>query len=106
MQFPQSSPDLRANFELRRPLEQTGLECTFCTILPPGFNTISDDTAVRDRTKQYWTDTIRTVAEMGGKILCGPLYSPVGHFAGRRRMADEWRWAAECFSEFGATLTD
>jgi len=106
MEFPLFSSDPRPNVEIRRALEQTGLECTFCSILPPGLNTISDDTAVRARTKQYWTDTIRTVAEMGGKILCGPLYSPVGHFAGRRRTADEWRWAAECFSELGSTLTD
>jgi D-psicose/D-tagatose/L-ribulose 3-epimerase len=106
IEFPLFTPNPKPNVEIRRALEQNGLECTFCSILPQGFNTISDDSGVRARSKQYWVDTIRTVAEMGGKILCGPLYSPVGHFAGRRRTPDEWHWAVECFRGLGSTLTD
>lgn len=106
LEFPLFTPNPRPNTDIRRALEQTGLECTFCSILPRGFNTISEDPGVRANSKQYWMDTVRTVAEMGGKILCGPLYSPVGHFAGRRRTADEWRWAVECFAELGPTLVD
>ncbi|MFL6451165.1 MAG: sugar phosphate isomerase/epimerase family protein [Bryobacteraceae bacterium] len=106
LEFPLFTPEPRPNVEIRRGLEQNDLECTFCSILPAGLNTISDDRDVRSRSKQYWADTIRTVAEMGGKILCGPLYSPVGHFAGRRRTPDEWRWAVECFRDLGSTLTE
>jgi D-psicose/D-tagatose/L-ribulose 3-epimerase len=106
LEFPLFTPNPRPNAEIRRGLEQTGLECTFCSILAPGFNTISEDSSVRARSKQYWIDTVRTVAEMGGKLLCGPLYSPVGHFAGRRRTPDEWRWAVECFADLGPTLVD
>jgi D-psicose/D-tagatose/L-ribulose 3-epimerase len=106
VEFPLFTPDPRPNIGIRKGLEETGLECTFCSILPSGFNTISDDSGVRARSKQYWIDTIRTVAEMGGKVLCGPVYSPVGHFAGRRRTPDEWRWATECFADLGPTLTD
>jgi D-psicose/D-tagatose/L-ribulose 3-epimerase len=106
IEFPLFTPEPRPNTEIRRGLEENGLECTFCTILPPGFNTISSDGGVRTRSKQYWIDTIRTVAEMGGKILCGPVYSPVGHFVSRRRTADEWCWAAECFRDLGPTLTE
>lgn len=106
IEFPLFKPEPRPNTEIRHGLEETGLECTFCTILPPGLNTISSDNAVRARSKQYWIDTVRTVAEMGGKILCGPVYSPVGHFVGRRRTPDEWRWAVECFGELGPTLNE
>lgn len=106
IEFPLFTPEPRPNPDIRRGLEETGLECTFCTILPPGFNTISSDSQVRTRSKQYWIDTIRTVAEMGGKILCGPVYSPVGHFVGRRRTSDEWLWAADCFRDLGPTLND
>jgi D-psicose/D-tagatose/L-ribulose 3-epimerase len=106
IEFPLFTPNPRPNVEIRQGLEQNGLECTFCSILPSGLNTISKDSGVRARSKQYWTDTIRTVAEMGGKILCGPLYSPVGYFAGRRRTPDEWRWAVECFADLGPTLTE
>ena len=106
LEFPLFTPNPRPNVEIRRALEQTALECTFCGILPRGFNTISEDPGVRAKSKQYWIDTVRTVAEMGGKILCGPLYSPVGHFAGRRRTSDEWRWAVECFADLGPTLVD
>jgi len=34
------------------------------------------------------------------------VYSPVGHFVGRRRTPDEWRWAAECFADLGPTLIE
>ena len=37
MDFPLFSPARRPNVEIRRALEQAGVECTFCTILPPGF---------------------------------------------------------------------
>jgi len=106
IEFPLFTPEPRPNTEIRRGLEAAGLECTFCTILPPGLNTISSDGGVRARSKQYWMDTVRTVAEMGGKILCGPVYSPVGHFVGRRRTPDEWAWAVECFADLGRTLSD
>ena len=34
----------------------------------------------------------------------GPLYSPVGYLPGRRRTADEWKWAVECYQSLGGLL--
>ena len=34
---------------------------------------------------------------MGAGLIGGPLYSPVGYLPGRRRTADEWKRAVECY---------
>ena len=78
--------------------------CTFCAVLPQGFNTVSDDAAVRARTLEHWKACIETVAELGGKILAGPLYSPVGYLPGRRRTPDEWKRAVAMFQELAPML--
>jgi D-psicose/D-tagatose/L-ribulose 3-epimerase len=92
--------------QLGRELERIGLECTFCGVLPEGFNTISDDAGVRARTFDHWKACIETVAEYGGKILAGPLYSPVGYLPGRRRTADEWKRAITVFQELTPLLDE
>ena len=39
------------------------------------------------------------------KIIAGPLYSPVGYLPGRRRNADEWKWAVDCYQSLGPVLS-
>lgn len=92
------------NPALRSELERVGLECTFCAVLPPGFNTVSEDRAVRAKTAAHWKDCIEAAAESGGRMIAGPLYSPVGHLPGRRRTGDEWQRAVEMFQELTPTL--
>lgn len=89
---------------IRRALQDHDLECTFASIVPPGLNTISDDPEIRERTRLHWLDCIRVASEMGGQIICGPLYSPVGYLPGRRRTAEEWKWAVDCFQQLGPAL--
>jgi D-psicose/D-tagatose/L-ribulose 3-epimerase len=36
---------------------------------------------------------------MGGRLLTGPLYSPVGYLVGRRRTEDEWGWCRDVLKE-------
>jgi D-psicose/D-tagatose/L-ribulose 3-epimerase len=86
---------------VRRGLETYGLECTFSAVLVDGTNTISEDAAVRARTRSYLAGCIRAAADTGSKLLVGPLYAPVGYIPGRRRTADEWKWAVEAFQELG-----
>src|SRR5208282_5891731 len=43
-------------------------------------------------------------SEAGARVFCGPMYSPVGYLPGRRRTADEWKWAVEGFQALGDTL--
>jgi D-psicose/D-tagatose/L-ribulose 3-epimerase len=90
--------------EIRQGLEANGLECTICSVLVSGFSLISDDAEVRTRTIAHMKDCIRTAADVGAKIIAGPLYSPVGFLPGRRRTPDEWKWAIEGYQALGDTL--
>lgn len=89
---------------IRNGLEDNGLECTICSVLSGGTNVISEDAAVRRRTRTHLEDTVKAAAEVGAKIIAGPLYSPVGYLPGRRRTADEWNWAVECYQSLGPVL--
>jgi D-psicose/D-tagatose/L-ribulose 3-epimerase len=90
--------------ELRKALAANGLECTLCSILVGGINIISEDQAVRQKTRTHMAECAAVAAEVGAKIIAGPLYSPVGYLPGRRRTADEWTWAVECYQSLGDTL--
>ncbi len=90
--------------EIRKALSENNLECTVCSILPAGMNPISDNPAIRHRTRQHLVDSIKVTADLGSKLIGGPVYSPVGSLPGRRRTSDEWKWAVECFQSLGEPL--
>jgi D-psicose/D-tagatose/L-ribulose 3-epimerase len=104
VELPLLDHPVRVDQSLRNELRHSGLECTFCAVLPPGFNTISEDPDVRQKTLAHWKDCIEAVAELGGNIMAGPLYAPVGYLPGRRRTADEWRRMIEAFQELTPLL--
>src|SRR5208283_679134 len=90
--------------EIRRGLEENQLECTCCSILTGGMNVISDDAEVRRKTRVHLADCAKAAAELGSKLIAGPLYSPVGYLPGRRRNDNEWKWVVECYQSIGDTL--
>jgi D-psicose/D-tagatose/L-ribulose 3-epimerase len=90
--------------DIRKGLEANGLECTVCSILPSKLSLISEDAAVRAATVTHLKDVAKAVAEVGAKIVAGPLYSPVGYLTGKRRTADEWKWAVEGYQAIAPTL--
>ena len=90
--------------EIRKAAEANGLECTACTVLVDGLSLITQDAAVRRKSRINLMDKIQVAAEAGSRILAGPIYSPVGYLSGRRRTADEWKWAVECYQSVGDTL--
>jgi D-psicose/D-tagatose/L-ribulose 3-epimerase len=89
---------------IRKAVEANGLETNCCTALVDGHSLISDSPDIRRRTQQHLRDVAKAAAEVGAKIVCGPLYSPVGYLPGRRRTGDEWKWAVEGFQSVGETL--
>ncbi|HEY3839568.1 MAG TPA: sugar phosphate isomerase/epimerase family protein [Bryobacteraceae bacterium] len=91
--------------DVRRGLADTGLECTICSILVDGLSMISDDAQVRAKAVEQVKENIAATAECGGKVIAGPLYSPVGYLAGRRRTAEEWKRAVDCWQQLGPALT-
>lgn len=101
VELPLFQPATYPAAEIRRAFEKNGLECTFSVVMIEDLNTISDDAGVRARTRQYLSDCVRTIADSGGKLMVGPLYSPVGYLPGRRRTAGEWQWAVEAFQAVG-----
>lgn len=89
---------------LRQGVAETGLECTICSVLVDGMSLISDDAGTRARAVEQLRENIATSAEVGAKIIAGPMYSPVGHLVGRRRMVDEWNRAVDCWQQLGPWL--
>lgn len=80
-------------------LQRLGLGCTVCSVLPPGCSLVSAEETARKKGKDYVVSCLEATAEVGGEILCGPLYAPVGQFTGTRRTPDEWARSVECWQE-------
>ena len=64
--------------EIRRALAQTNLECTAVSVIPKHLSILSSDPGVRKSTVEHLRACIAATAEVGSRILAGPLYSPVG----------------------------
>ncbi len=94
-----------ATKDIAQGLAENDLECTICSVLTGGLSMLSEDAAVRRRTRIHMEECVKTAAEVGAKIIAGPLYSPVGYLPGRRRTADEWKWAVDCYQSLGTVLT-
>lgn len=91
--------------DIRRGAAENGLECTVCSVIPQGLSLISDDASVRRKTRTHLEECVKATAELGAKIIAGPLYSPVGYLPGRRRTAEEWKWAVEAYQSLGPVLS-
>jgi D-psicose/D-tagatose/L-ribulose 3-epimerase len=104
VEVPLFRPAEFAAADIRKGLEANALECTICSVLVDGLSLISDDAAVRAKTVSHLKDAIGCAAEVGARIIAGPIYSPVGYLPGRRRTEDEWKWAVEGYQAIGDTL--
>jgi D-psicose/D-tagatose/L-ribulose 3-epimerase len=95
IEVPLFDPAVFQAAEIRRAAASYALEVTVCSIIPRGLNLVSDDAALRGRTRQHLREAIARTAEVGATLMDGPLYCPVGFLPGRRRTNDEWQWAIE-----------
>jgi D-psicose/D-tagatose/L-ribulose 3-epimerase len=89
---------------IRQLCDRWHLERTVCSVLVPGFSLIDEDPSVRRKTVQHMKEAIAATAAAGARLIAGPLYCPVGWLPGRRRTADEWKWAIEAYQELCPTL--
>ena len=92
--------------DIRRGAAGNGLEVTICSVLIDGLSMVSDDPAIRVRTKSHMEDAARKAAEADVHLIAGPLYAPVGYLPGRRRTTDEWKRVVDTYQSIGDTLTD
>jgi len=65
---------------------------------------VNEDAGVRARTREWIETAISVTAEMGGTVLAGPLYTPVGDLPGRRRTTAEWKRAVEEYQALGDAI--
>ena len=103
-EVPMFDPANLAVSAIRRACESVDLERTVCAILPTGINPISPDASVRAKSLAHLIQCIETSAELGARLIGGPLYAPIGYLPGRRRTLEEWNWAIECFQKLGEVL--
>jgi D-psicose/D-tagatose/L-ribulose 3-epimerase len=104
VQVPLFRPKQFPAAQVRRAFEENRLECSVCALFVDGQSLISDDAAKRQVARQHIQDTIAASAEAGANFVGGPLYCQVGYLPGRRRTADEWKWAVEGYQSAGAAL--
>lgn len=91
--------------EVRRAVEDAGLECTFCSALTGSQSLISEDAAIRATTRTFLLRGIEVAAELGSPVFLGPFVAPVGQLLGRRRTGDEWKRAVEGLGSLTPALT-
>lgn len=89
---------------IRKGLEENGLECTVCSVMPNGLTIFSDDAGVRRQALTHLEACAKAIAEVGARLFVGPLYSPVGFLPGRRRTGDEWKRAVESYQALAPAL--
>lgn len=106
VEVPLFNPAEFAAADIRKGLADNGLECTICSVLTGGLNMISGDASVREKTCVHMQDCVKAAAEVGAKIIAGPLYSPVGLMTGKRRTAEEWKRAIDCYQSIGPVLSE
>jgi D-psicose/D-tagatose/L-ribulose 3-epimerase len=103
-EVPMFDPRQVEALQLRRIFEKQELECTVCAILPSAMNPISPDAKVREDALDYLAICIRCAAEMGAKLLCGPVYASTGSPILGPGHAREWEWAVAFFQRLGGAL--
>jgi D-psicose/D-tagatose/L-ribulose 3-epimerase len=80
---------------VRKMLEQNRLECTTCSVIPRECNLVSADPEVRAKGVEFLKTCMDRTAELGARLVCGPMFAGLGVMTGRRRTGEEWGWAVE-----------
>jgi D-psicose/D-tagatose/L-ribulose 3-epimerase len=106
------SPEEPADIPLvKRTLDRLKLERTTCSVLPREAHLVSTEPEVRAHGVNYLRRCVERTAELGGNLMCGPIYAGLGVMTGSRRTEEEWgrateglRSAARRAEELGVTL--
>jgi len=106
------SPGEPADIPLvKRTLDDLKLECTTCSVLPREAHLVSTEVEVRARGVDHLRRCVERTIDLGGRLMCGPLYAGLGVMTGSRRTNEEWKRAVEALrsvarraEELGVTL--
>jgi D-psicose/D-tagatose/L-ribulose 3-epimerase len=89
---PQEPADIPA---VRKMLEKNKLECTTCSVIPRECHLVSPQPEVRVRGVEFLKTCVDRTAELGARLVCGPMFAGLGVMTGCRRTLEEWNWAVE-----------
>jgi D-psicose/D-tagatose/L-ribulose 3-epimerase len=87
---PEEPADILA---VKRTLDHLNLERTTCSVLPREAHLVSAEPEVRARGVEYLKRCVERTAELGARLICGPLYAGLGVMTGARRTDEEWKRA-------------
>jgi D-psicose/D-tagatose/L-ribulose 3-epimerase len=79
----------------RAACEAAGVGITSCCVMMPDCSLCATDPAQRQAGLTRLRRMADITAEMGGKVMAGPLYAPVRQLTGRARTDDELKWCVE-----------
>ncbi len=90
------SPEEPAQLQaVKSMLDRANLERTTCSVLPREAHLVSPQPEVRARGVEYLKKCVSRTAELGARLVCGPIYAGLGVMSGGRRTQEEWNWAVE-----------
>ena len=78
--------------QVRRRLDQMGLEVLVCGAFGPNRDMSSDDPAVRETASAYLRRCIDIAADLGSPTVAGPMYAGVGNTAMRDEAGRRAQW--------------
>ena len=81
--------------ELGAEIRRQGMRCSTITVCPADASAISADAALRAKALDRLKWVLDRTAAVGGDVLCGPYYAPLGQFSGHGASEDERRWGAD-----------
>ena len=109
VELPVFAPEAVDAAAVRRACAAAGLACTVSTALPRGASLL--DPAERAAGVDFLGRVAAKAAGCGARLVCGPVYAPVGLLPGRPRTAAEWdscvaglREAGDRAAEHGVAL--
>ena len=89
VEIPIFAPDSFPVSDIKKLLDDNGLTSTGCSALPADASLISADADEAGRGMDFLKGSIDVCAQLGARVLCGPLYNPVGSFTGLAPTPDE-----------------
>ena len=76
-------------------LDEIGLARTAVTVRTAEDNPISSEASVRAKGVELNKKTLDCCAAVGATTIVGPYHSALGHFSGKGRTVDEWKWGVD-----------
>ncbi len=105
VEIARSNIDAFPTVPIRRELKRLGLSCTLSASPPTAeLSPIHPDPDCRRAAIEHLRKAMNVAAELGARLLVGPLYANVGWFTGARPTKDQFRWAVEAFQVIGDQL--